>query len=110
MMSDYEREARELLRNRPGFARVVARIVEAEAVSKHTVATGLTARQRDLLEFIGRHIDHHGIAPTYDQMRDELDLASKSGIARMVKGLEKRGYIARLPHHARAITILGGAA
>lgn len=106
-MNMYETEARELLKNRPGFARELARIVNAEVSSKLAVATtgGLTARQRDLLTFIRRYIGQHGIAPSFDEMKAELGLASKSGIHRMISGLEERGYISRMPDRARAITL-----
>ena len=65
----------------------------------------LTRKQRDLLKLIHERIQADGIVPSYDEMRVELNLKSKSGVHRLVKALEERGYINRLAHKARAIEI-----
>ena len=66
----------------------------------------LTKKQRDLLEFIHRRVQRDGVPPSFDEMRDALDLRSKSGIHRLITALEERGFIRRLAHRARAIEIL----
>ncbi len=66
----------------------------------------LTKKQHELLVFIERRLDKNGISPSYDEMKDALGLASKSGIHRLITGLEERGFIRRLPHRARALEIL----
>ena len=67
---------------------------------------GLTARQRALLDVISERVAEHGVAPSYDEMKAALGLASKNGVYRLVIGLEERGYIRRLPNKARAIEVL----
>jgi len=66
----------------------------------------LTRKQRDLLEFIHKRLQRDGIPPSFDEMKDALDLRSKSGIHRLVTALEERGFIRRLAHRARAIEIV----
>jgi repressor LexA len=66
----------------------------------------LTRKQNELLEFLVQHAEEHDVPPSFDEMRDALGLASKSGIHRLVSGLEERGYIRRLANRARAIEIL----
>jgi len=66
----------------------------------------LTRKQKELLEFLTTHAEKHDVPPSFDEMRDALGLASKSGIHRLVSGLEERGYIRRLANRARAIEIL----
>ena len=66
----------------------------------------LTRKQSELLEYLTTHLATHDVPPSFDEMRDALGLASKSGIHRLVSGLEERGYIRRLPNRARAIEIL----
>ncbi|MEL0206543.1 MAG: transcriptional repressor LexA [Alphaproteobacteria bacterium] len=66
----------------------------------------LTRKQSELLEFLVKHSEEHDVPPSYDEMRDALGLASKSGIHRLVSGLEERGHIRRLANRARAIEIL----
>ncbi len=65
----------------------------------------LTKKQHDLLLYIYEHMTGDDIAPSFDEMREALGLKSKSGIHRLITGLEERGYIERLPHRARAIAI-----
>jgi len=66
----------------------------------------LTKKQRDLLEFIHTRVQRDGVPPSFDEMKDALDLRSKSGIHRLITALEERGFIRRLAHRARAIEIV----
>jgi repressor LexA len=67
----------------------------------------ITKRQRDLLNFVERYIKRRGFCPSYSEMAEGLNLkSSKSGIHRMIVGLEERGFIKRLPNRARAIEIV----
>ncbi len=66
----------------------------------------LTRKQHELLMFIHECMQDMGVPPSYDEMKDALDLKSKSGIHRLITGLEERGFIKRLPHRARALEIL----
>jgi repressor LexA len=65
----------------------------------------LTAKQRELLLFINQRLTATGVSPSFDEMKDALRLKSKSGIHRLVSGLEERGFIRRLPHRARALEV-----
>jgi repressor LexA len=66
----------------------------------------LTKKQCELLMCIHRHISETGVSPSFDEMKDALGLKSKSGIHRLITGLEERGFIRRLPHRARALEVL----
>ncbi|SFB80194.1 transcriptional repressor LexA [Tropicimonas isoalkanivorans] len=66
----------------------------------------LTKKQLDLLEFIHKRMQRDGVPPSFDEMKDALDLRSKSGIHRLITALEERGFIRRLAHRARAIEIV----
>ncbi|AVO39254.1 transcriptional repressor LexA [Pukyongiella litopenaei] len=66
----------------------------------------LTKKQLELLEFIHTRLQRDGVPPSFDEMKDALDLRSKSGIHRLITALEERGFIRRLAHRARAIEIL----
>jgi repressor LexA len=66
----------------------------------------LTRKQRDLLAFIHKRVQRDGVPPSFDEMKDALDLRSKSGIHRLITALEERGFIRRLAHRARAIEIV----
>ena len=66
----------------------------------------LTAKQRDLLNFLKRYQDEFDHAPSFDEMKDAIGLKSKSGIHRLVSALEERGHIRRLANRARAIEIV----
>jgi repressor LexA len=66
----------------------------------------LTPKQKELLLFIHERLKEVGVPPSYDEMKDALDLRSKSGIHRLITALEERGFIRRLPHRARALEIL----
>jgi repressor LexA len=76
----------------------------------------LTKKQLDLLEFIQKRVQRDGVPPSFDEMKEALDLRSKSGIHRLITALEERGFIRRLAHRARALEIIklpeamGGAA
>lgn len=65
----------------------------------------LTSQQQQLLEFIQTRLEAEGVCPSFDEMREALDLKSKSGIHRLISGLEERGFIRRLPNRARALEI-----
>ena len=66
----------------------------------------LTRKQRELLMFIHDRMEETGIPPSFDEMKDALELASKSGIHRLITALEERGFIRRLPNRARAMEII----
>jgi repressor LexA len=66
----------------------------------------LTPKQKELLLFIHERLKESGIPPSYDEMKEALDLRSKSGIHRLITALEERGFIKRLPHRARALEII----
>ena len=66
----------------------------------------LTAKQRDLLLFIDDRLKQDGISPSFDEMREALDLKSKSGVHRLISALEERGFIRRLANRARALEVL----
>jgi repressor LexA len=66
----------------------------------------LTRKQHELLMFIHERIKESGVSPSFDEMKDALDLASKSGIHRLITALEERGFLRRLPHRARALEVL----
>jgi repressor LexA len=66
----------------------------------------LTRKQHQLLLFINQRLNASGICPSFDEMKDALGLKSKSGIHRLISGLEERGFIRRLAHRARALEVL----
>src|SRR5271155_809541 len=66
----------------------------------------LTKKQYELLLYIDRHLKQTGFSPSFEEMKDALNLKSKSGIHRLVSALEERGYLARRHHRARALDIL----
>jgi repressor LexA len=66
----------------------------------------LTRKQLDLLQFIHNRVQNDGVPPSFDEMKEALDLRSKSGIHRLITALEERGFIRRLAHRARAIEIV----
>jgi SOS regulatory protein LexA len=66
----------------------------------------LTRKQHELLMFIHERMKETGIPPSFDEMKDALDLASKSGIHRLITALEERGFIRRLPNRARAMEVI----
>ena len=66
----------------------------------------LTRKQHELLMFIHERIKESGVSPSFDEMKEALDLASKSGIHRLITALEERGFLRRLPHRARALEVV----
>ena len=66
----------------------------------------LTLKQYELLMFVHERLKESGVPPSFDEMKDALDLRSKSGIHRLIKALEERGFIKRLPNRARAIEVI----
>ena len=101
-MMDCEQEAKALVRARPDLARAVARLMRRQGVG------GMTRKQREMYDFITRYADeHNGVTPSYDEMRDAAGLSSKSGVHRIITGLEQRGHISRRPGLARSVVIRG---
>src|SRR4051812_44511246 len=68
--------------------------------------TVLTRKQNELLLFINKRLNEGGVSPSFDEMKEALRLKSKSGIHRLITGLEERGFLRRLPHRARALQVL----
>ena len=66
----------------------------------------LTAKQHELILFIQQRLEDTGISPSFEEMKDALDLKSKSGVHRLISALEERGFIRRLPNRARALEVL----
>ena len=66
----------------------------------------LTRKQHELLMFINQRLTATGVSPSFDEMKDALNLRSKSGIHRLISGLEERGFIRRLAHRARALEVI----
>ena len=66
----------------------------------------LTAKQNELLRFIHDQLAKSGVSPSFDEMREALDLKSKSGVHRLISALEERAFIRRLPNRARALVVL----
>ena len=66
----------------------------------------LTRKQNELLMFINKRLNDDGVSPSFDEMKEALHLKSKSGIHRLITGLEERGFLRRLPHRARALQVL----
>lgn len=86
-------------------AAIVAGIELAGGGRRPTIG-GLTKLQRDLLMFLLAYTEDHGHAPSYDEMKAALGLRSKSGVHRLVRALEERGAIKRIPDRARAIEVI----
>ena len=66
----------------------------------------LTRKQHELLCFINQRLDESGVSPSFEEMKDALDLKSKSGVHRLISALEERQFIRRLPNRARALEVL----
>lgn len=69
-------------------------------------ATMLTRKQHELLRFIQARLEESGVSPSFEEMKEALDLKSKSGVHRLISALEERGFIRRLPNRARALEVL----
>ena len=72
----------------------------------YDICSMLTKKQKNLLLFINKKIRSSGVSPSYEEMKNALNLKSKSGIHRLITALEERGFIRRLPHKARALEVL----
>ena len=72
----------------------------------YDICSMLTKKKKNLLVFINKKIRSSGISPSYEEMKNSLNLKSKSGIHRLISALEERGFIRRLPHKARALEVL----
>ncbi|MCK1577852.1 hypothetical protein [Bradyrhizobium sp. 174] len=70
---------------------------------------GLTERQAELVAFVRAQVKHRGIAPSYEEIREKMGLASKSGVCRLIDGLIERGALVRLPGKARSLSVPAGA-
>jgi repressor LexA len=68
----------------------------------------LTAKQHELIRFIQQRLEATGISPSFEEMKEALDLKSKSGVHRLISALEERGFLRRLPNRARALEVLKG--
>ncbi len=66
----------------------------------------LTSKQKELLAFIHARLQEQGVPPSFDEMKEALNLQSKSGVHRLIIALEERGFIRRLPHRARALEVI----
>ena len=66
----------------------------------------LTAKQHELIRFIQQRLEESGISPSFEEMKEALDLKSKSGVHRLISALEERGFIRRLPNRARALEVI----
>lgn len=66
----------------------------------------LTAKQHELIRFIQQKLEETGISPSFEEMKEALDLKSKSGVHRLISALEERGFIRRLPNRARALEVI----
>ena len=72
----------------------------------YIICSMLTKKQKNLLLFINKKIRSSGISPSYEEMKQSLNLKSKSGIHRLISALEERGFVRKLPHKARALEVL----
>jgi repressor LexA len=66
----------------------------------------LTAKQHELIRFIQQRLEETGISPSFEEMKEALDLKSKSGVHRLISALEERGFLRRLPNRARALEVV----
>lgn len=93
------------------LGQVIAEAIVADRAIRPTLCIGgLTAHQKRVFDYLAAFIAEIGIAPSYEQIRDHLGLASKSGVQRVIVELEERGRIKRLPNRSRAITIIANPA
>ncbi len=72
----------------------------------YTICSMLTKKQKNLLLFINKKLRSSGVSPSYEEMKQSLNLKSKSGIHRLISALEERGFIKRLAHKARALEVI----
>jgi repressor LexA len=81
-------------------------VSESNDIVRGILVEMLTRKQYELLRFISERLKESGVPPSFDEMKDALDLRSKSGIHRLITALEERGFIRRLPNRARAIEVI----
>ncbi|MGY3233658.1 repressor LexA [Bradyrhizobium sp. USDA 4448] len=81
-------------------------VSELNDITRGILVEMLTRKQYELLRFISERLKESGVPPSFDEMKDALDLRSKSGIHRLITALEERGFIRRLPNRARAIEVI----
>jgi len=93
-------DAQTIVRRYPALAREITRLM-----TPPPARGGVTKRQQDLLVFLRRYIGEHGYSPSFDEIKDELGLASKSGVHRLVNGLKDRGFIRVLHGQSRSIRL-----
>ena len=98
-----QERASEIMREMPEVAACIHRTLSMR--DRVDTAYSMTKRQRELMLFIQSYSDKHGYCPSYDEMRDALGLNSKSGIHRLAKCLEERGFITSLYGRARSIRL-----
>ena len=72
----------------------------------YLICSMLTIKQKNLLLFINKKLRSSGVSPSYEEMKDSLNLKSKSGIHRLISALQERGFIRKLPHKARALEVI----
>ena len=72
----------------------------------YLICSMLTKKQKNLLLFINKNLRATGVSPSYEEMKESLNLKSKSGIHRLISALEERGFIKRLAHKARALEVI----
>src|SRR5438270_1675675 len=92
------------MRGEFGFCSIRSSACRPRSVGAREVLM-LTKKQHELLLFINRRLAESGICPSFDEMKEALGLKSKSGVHRLITGLEERGFIRRLAHRARALEI-----
>src|SRR5262250_3333141 len=88
-----------------GFVPFLACLTCARSDGREEIGPMLTKKQHELLLFINRRLTETGICPSFDEMKDSLGLKSKSGVHRLITGLEERGFVRRLAHRARALEV-----
>lgn len=99
-MTLYADQAREFIRKNPALAREIAVQFNSRTISK-----GLTERQRDCLVFIRDFVSANGFSPSFEEIREALGLASRSGVHRLVHDLEERGYVHCPGGKSRALSL-----
>lgn len=98
-------EAKLIISERPELAEMIAKLWNERHV--RAPKTNLTKRQRDVLEFLKQYSKEHGGAcPSYREIQNAVNLASKSGVNRLVTGLEERGFIIRNEGRSRSIRVI----
>ena len=100
-------EAANIISARPELAREIVRQFLRKRRDDPHRRVGLTSRQLDAPTFIEAYAEEHGkITPTFEEIAVAMDLRSRSGVYRLLEGLEERGYIVRMPRRARSIQLV----